>query len=134
MNLKLVSEQMPSLAYNDSLFDYALGNAFWLDKQSNFLDANKNELDWCGVADLDTIKGRGAKDFTSIQKTEIYIRNDQEVMNSQKGMVVIEPSYDNKKNQFLTYKAPLLTSQGKIIGVFGVGYDLEHLVASNSIL
>ena len=107
MNVKLIHEQIPLLAHRDSLFDYAIGNAFWLDRQSNFLDANKNELDWCGVSDFDFIKGRGAKDFTCLKKAEIYIRNDQDVINSKKRMVVIEPCYDNKTDQFLTYKAPL---------------------------
>jgi DNA-binding CsgD family transcriptional regulator len=99
-----------------------------------FLDANQNELDWCGFSDFDFIKGKGAKDFTCPKKAEIYIRNDQDVINSKKGVVVIEPSYDNKTDLFLTYKAPLLNQNAKIIGIFGVGYDLNSLVTNNSFI
>lgn len=129
MIVQLISEQKNVYPYMDSLFLNAFGNAFCKDKTGKFLSANENELNLLGFTDLDDLIGKDDRELPYQEHADIYIQNDQAVMHNGRGMVLLEPVHTDKKvEQFLCYKAPLLSRHGKTIGIFGLGYSLKDLI------
>ncbi|MBA2649591.1 MAG: PAS domain-containing protein [Legionella sp.] len=134
MIVQFISEQKNVYPYMDSLFLNAFGNAFCKDKTGKFLSANENELNLLGFTDLDELIGKDDRELPYHEHANIYIQNDQAVMHNGRGLVLLEPvQNEHKVEQYLCYKAPLLSVHGKTIGIFGLGYSLKDLISMNNV-
>lgn len=109
-------------------------NAYWKDKHSVYLGCNDvfihdsglhSQLDLIGSTDVDQpwrLTGRK------------MIENDKEVMIREAEIASIETAsiYNGQEITFLSIKSPLRTATGKVIGVFGLSYNLNNSTLDDS--
>ncbi len=100
---------------------------FWLkDQQSRFLAVNKVFSDACGLAAPEDAVGKTDFDVWPENLAEQYRADDFEVIASMKEKQVEEPMDGSYGATWIeTYKKPVMTADGKVMGTVGFARDIS---------
>jgi len=100
---------------------------FWLkDKDSHFLAVNKTFSDACGLAKPEDASGKTDYDIWPGELAAQYIADDSEVMASMHEKHVEEPMNATYGTTWVeTYKKPVMTRDGKVMGTVGFSRDIS---------
>lgn len=113
----------------DNILQNASSDIYLYAKNSlgQYLETNQAFLMMNEMNSLTEIVGK--TDFDLWQKTAVLLKkNDDEVFSTGHAKIVIESiTTKNKTQQFLSYKIPLRSRLGKIIGVFGQSTLFTHI-------
>jgi len=106
------------------------GLVFWKDRHSVYLGCNRAFAHAAGLRDSSEIAGKTDFDLPwAKHEAEAYLAADQEVMESGKARLgILETQYQagGRVAWFETTKAPLLDSQGNVIGILGTSHDVTE--------
>lgn len=108
----------------------------WLkDRVGRFLAVNHSFVLSCGKKRSDEVVARTDLDIWPLELAEKYRRDDQLVMEKAASYTVEELVYDRGELRwFETFKAPVLSSQGVVIGTTGYARDItERKLAENAL-
>lgn len=117
------SQQTPFTLAFDALLELLPGHLYYKDLDGKYLWCNKNQLITLGLATLEDIIGKTDAEISSAETGRILRENDIEVMRSRKLNIVEEDCKFGTQESCLSYKAPLLDSNGIVIGVIGNSID-----------
>ncbi len=112
------------------LFDFIPEVQFWIkDKNSVFLWVNKTLLENYALSDVNEIIGKTDFDFSPFYLAEQFVSDDKEVLS---GKIVVNrielvSSVDKSINWCVSNKRLVTTSEGEIIGTFGITRKLNNL-------
>lgn len=125
---KAISE---ALRVRDAYLTATLDNLpfmFWLkDTESRFLAVNKVFADACGRATSEEIVGLTDLDVWPRELAERYRKDDIEVMASRRERIVEEQvSGGSEAGWIETYKKPVITPDGALLGTVGVARDISE--------
>ena len=100
---------------------------FAKDKSGRFIAANPAFLKLCGLSDLNDLLGKTDLDFFQKKRAQLYMHDDRKVVET--GVKLenqIEPMPLGKSNSALimTTKFPLLSADGRILGLAGIARNL----------
>lgn len=111
----------------ENLFELTSANVYSKDNNGCYLGSNQAMLSVNNIQSEQEIIGATDYDLTWKEQASALMKNDQEVIQTNKAKTYIEPVYLNGKilHCYLSHKAPLRTSLGKVIGVFGLSFLLE---------
>ncbi len=100
---------------------------FWLkDQQSRFLAVNKVFSDACGLPGPEDAAGKTDYDVWPRELAEQYRADDFEVIASMKEKQVEEPMDGSYGATWIeTYKKPVMTADGKVMGTVGFARDIS---------
>lgn len=98
----------------------------WLkDSESRFLAVNDAFARSCGIHDKELLVGKTDFDIWPDDMANAYIDDDRKVMQSGKPCIVEELIADKGENKwFETFKTPILTDNGEVIGTTGYSRDI----------
>lgn len=103
-------------------------SVFWKDHELRFLGCNENLSQQFGLSHPDEIIGKTDFDLSSTsEQAALYRKMDQEILDSGKPLLNFEETVRMADGSFanvLTNKVPLFDSQGKVLGVLGLFYDI----------
>ncbi|MBX3709338.1 MAG: response regulator [Gammaproteobacteria bacterium] len=104
------------------------GNIFWKDKEGRYLGCNNNVAHILGLSNPNEIIGKKNEDLFDTQFAELADQIDQEVHSLAKEVYLEEQGLTINKQPatYLTKKLPLFNSQGKVIGILGVAFDITE--------
>jgi PAS domain S-box-containing protein len=106
-------------------------NVFIKDAQSRFLLANRSVAEVMGAFSPEELIGKTDFNFYPDKLARKYRNDELEVMKSGKAKLnIIELIIDRDKQKrwYSTSKIPLISSNGDIIGIMGIGRDLTDFV------
>jgi AraC-like DNA-binding protein len=111
-----------------ALFDTIPGIYFYAKNlHSQFMLANRAELELLGASALEEIVGKSDADFFEKETADLYMGEDQVVFTGQsilnKRWMV--PDHEGRMQWYLSTKIPLRGKQGEIIGLCGLLRDLR---------
>lgn len=119
----------PSLHGVMGLFDHAPGVFFYAKTpESRFVRVNRANQAIYGVDCEDSLLGKTDRDFHPPALAEAYIAEDRRVMESGKPCVNqtwLVPYINGPSQWFVSSKSPMLDSDGRVVGVAGVMYQIE---------
>jgi AraC-like DNA-binding protein len=100
---------------------------FAKDKQGKFIAANPSFLKLCGLSELKDLLGKTDLDFFQKKRAQLYMHDDRKVVET--GVKLenqMEPMPLGKSNAALimTTKFPLLSADGRILGLAGIARNL----------
>jgi PAS domain S-box-containing protein len=100
---------------------------FWLkDKDSRFLAVNRKFAEACGLAQPDEAAGKTDYDVWPEALAAKYVADDSEVMESMQEKHVEEPMDASYGTTWIeTYKKPVMTRDGKVMGTVGFARDIS---------
>ena len=100
----------------------------WLkDRQGRFLLVNQSFAESCGQASPQAVLGKTDLDLWPREKAELYRTQDAEVMDSGRPRTLIEEINDKgTPTWFETYKAPVRSRDGRILGTLGFACDISE--------
>ena len=112
-----------------TLIDYLPDYVYVKDAQSRFVAANAATARIMGAASPHDLLGKTDADFYPESLAAEYLRDEQEVL--RRGEPVVnkdEPGMnpDGSLRAILTTKVPLKDSQGKVVGLVGIGRDITE--------
>ncbi|MEO8429340.1 MAG: PAS domain S-box protein, partial [Verrucomicrobiota bacterium] len=100
------------------------------DAESRFVLGNPGVAQLMGVPNVEELKGKNDFDFYPRDLATQYYADEQAIITSGQSLINrVEPVIDStgKNGWFLTTKAPIRDSRGKIVGLVGIGRDItEH--------
>jgi AraC-like DNA-binding protein len=108
---------------------------FAKDKAGRFIAANPAFLKLCGLSDLNDLLGKTDLDFFPKKRAQLYMHDDRKVVET--GVKLenqIEPMPLGKSNTALimTTKFPLLSADGRILGLAGIARNLLETSVQSS--
>ncbi|MCK9282059.1 MAG: CHASE domain-containing protein [Melioribacteraceae bacterium] len=106
---------------------------FWKDKNLVFLGCNKLFALDAGFTDPKEIIGKDDFQMGWHNQAELYREDDRKVIESGQSKLLIEEPQntpDGNNITLLTSKIPLLNSEGEIIGVLGIYFDISERKAA----
>ncbi|MEI7811669.1 MAG: PAS domain S-box protein [Ignavibacteria bacterium] len=110
---------------------------FWLkDLNGRVLMVNRKFSDLLGFDNLEELVGKTDMDLWPRELADKYIADDLRVIQTKK-LVIVEESILDKDNVkwFETFKAPIINSQGNVIGTTGYSIDItERKIAELELL
>lgn len=112
--------------YIDHFLEASSASVYLKDKHGSYLDIN-NVFIFIAGGHPDDVIGRNDLDLLWREQAPILMKNDQEVLYTEKSKTVLEPvqTPDGIKH-FLNHKAPLRTQKGNIIGIGGIAFLIDH--------
>lgn len=105
------------------------GFAFAKDSNLKYVSANHSFCDLLNIP-YDKIKGKTDYDIFPKNLAKKYIKDDKIVLKTKKSLLVEEITYNAKtKKRFIvaTRKYPWFDKNGKVIGVYGIGFDITKI-------
>lgn len=124
--------------YIDDLMDQSNSLLFWKKNNSEYLGCNKRVAILSGIMDPQSIVGKYDYDLVWQKESEIYCKDDQEVVNHVNTKLNIEePMHlcDGKNIILLTSKFKIYSSDRKKTGIVGIATDItEHKFLEKKLL
>jgi PAS domain S-box-containing protein len=112
-------------AYLSSIIENQSGLIWLKDTESRFLTVNQVFATACGCQRPADVEGKTDFDVWPAELAEKYHRDDQDVMEKRRAVVIEESICDKGEIRwFETYKAPVFSAQGKVIGTTGYARDI----------
>lgn len=122
-------ERNPIAASLITLFEHLPQTYFYAkDHQSRFVKVNSLFLDNHGLEDESQAIGKTDRDFHPPLMAKAYIDEDRRVMESRRvlpGQVWLVLHRRRTPRWYVSTKTPLMTSDGKVIGIAGAMYRIE---------
>lgn len=114
------------IAYLKNIISLLPGNIYWKDTHGRYLGCNNNVAKILGLENSDAIIGKTDQQLLKKKYVPETIAVDNQVINSNKELIVEENGYDMQGNPriYLSRKAPLYDVHGKIIGILGTSIDI----------
>ena len=111
-----------------TLLDNSESLIYVFDEHAKCLLANKKTAQLLGT-DVDRLIGRSRNDFVDTADSIRHSKNDEEVLNSGKSLVIEEEFIDEHgwNYKFLSHKFPLPDSNGRLYAVAGITTDITNL-------
>lgn len=113
----------------ENIFDKLPANIFWMDTTGKVLGCNRAEAKAFGFKDTTEFIGKTVYELVAPESAKAISLNNAEVFNSNHTHVLEEQLF-NANGQalgiFLSYKAPLLDDESKVIGLMGVSFDITE--------
>lgn len=133
MKKDTIHNTLPGLTYIHGHLEHVFSNTsasvYWKDRDSKYLGINDLFLKRADLTSFNDIIGNTDRDLCwGEQEALLMQHNDKNIILSGNPNTYVEPGkcYKDKKiRYFLSYKKPLLSHTGKVIGVFGVSYILD---------
>jgi PAS domain S-box-containing protein len=102
---------------------------YWKDRNGVYLGCNRQQAQSLGFKDPEDIIGKTDWDITKDKHAaEMFVRNDQEIMNSKTVKTIEENTVFNGKDSIvLSQKAPLFDESGNVVGIVGTSLDITEL-------
>ena len=101
------------------------GHVYWKNRAGVYLGCNMKQAKDLGFKDPRQLIGKTDFDLLDADDAENVRKNDLEVINSGKAIVVEEHTEAyGKPAIYLSHKTPLLDKNGEIIGILGVSLDM----------
>ena len=99
----------------------------WLkDTESRFLTGNRALVEALDLQTVDQLIDKQDTDFSPVELAERYRSDDTEVMRSRQQMTVVEPVIKHGKPVWHeTFKAPVFTENGTLLGTVGFAQDIS---------
>jgi PAS domain S-box-containing protein len=119
-----------ALAYDRSLLrtliDHLPDIVYAKDTESRKLLANKADVRFMGAENPDDVIGKTDFDFYPYEQAARFYADDMQVIQSGEPVINREESFsvDGESHWLLTTKVPLRDSQGRVIGLVGIGHDV----------
>ncbi|MCK4608034.1 MAG: PAS domain-containing protein [Gammaproteobacteria bacterium] len=105
-------------------------NVYWKDSNGLFVWCNKNQLKAAGLEKLEDIVGKSDYDLIWREDADFLRRIDKEVMESGMPKTLEEMSCtissNGKRFIYLSHKVPLYDSDGDLLGILGISYDITE--------
>lgn len=117
-------------SYLSAIIENLPGLIWMKDKQSRYLTANRALSDACGQAP-GSLEGQSDYDIWPEDLAEIYFRDDQSVMKSGEPIVVEEEvALKEGRRWHETFKMPVKSPEGEVLGNVGYAHDITDRKAS----
>ncbi|MBP7189998.1 MAG: PAS domain-containing protein [Rickettsiaceae bacterium] len=101
------------------------GHIYWKDKYGTVLGSNREQAKALGYKTVEEVIGKTEFNFWSEDVAMNVRKNDLEVMQSRKPLLVEEfAQFGGERRAFISYKAPLLNSHTAVVGIVGVSIDV----------
>lgn len=124
----IVEEELTRITAGfNNLLENLPQSIFIKDINSRYISCNKNYADHCGI-DQNDIHGKDDYDFHSKNQADFYVEKDLEVFNKGTSISTIKKLIsDGEEIWIQSIKSPIKLSNGKIIGLIGIFWDItEH--------
>lgn len=104
------------------------GHIYWQDKNNVFLECNEAQAKSAGLKSRNDIIGKTNYDMPWSEQAEELNRINNEVMRTNKKYLVEEEAVltDGKKAFFLSKKVPLIDTNGSVVGIMGMSFDITE--------
>ena len=118
--------------YLDNILDYLPQNLYWIDKSSIVLGCNEQQAKFFGLKNKHELIGKNIYDAAKFLGWDKSIantvrQNDLKIMATGERQVFEEiAEFNGKTRTFLSYKNPLVTKTGEIVGLFGLTVDITE--------
>ena len=113
-----------------TLIDTVPANVYIKDAQSRFVDANLETTLELGAKSPNELIGKTDFDFFSPELAGKYFADEQTIVRTGQPILNMdEQTFDHRTQQytwFLTTKVPILSEQGEVTGLVGVGFDITE--------
>lgn len=100
------------------------------DNQSRFISANKKILDVMKAPSYEFLEGKTDFDFYPHEIAKLYFDDEQKIVESGKPLIGKEEigfDIEGNKRIISTSKVPFFDSDGRILGIVGVGHDITEI-------
>jgi PAS domain S-box-containing protein len=118
--------------YLDNILDNIPQHLYWIDKNSIVIGCNDQQAKSFGLKNKTELIGKSMYDVVKLLGWDPSIadkvrQNDLKIMATGKRQVFEETAeFDGKIRTFLSYKNPLVTKTGEIIGLFGLTVEITE--------
>lgn len=114
-------------AHIDGMLAKMSASAYWKDKDGYYLGANDKFIEVAELHSHHELSNATDLDLHWSAHAKKMMRNDRTIFQNEYTHSFIESSNttDTKVVHFLSYKSPLRSNKGKVIGVFGLSYRIE---------
>ncbi len=121
-------ETLDRLAMLENIIAVMPGNVYWMDKNGIYLGCNDNEAKAVGLNSRRDIIGKRNIDIPGFVIPEAIDPVNQKVLEAGETVTVEEPAIlsNGKQAVFLSNKVPIHNSQGKIVGMVGISFDITE--------
>ena len=119
-------EVIEKLDMLENIISVMPGTVYWMDKEGIYLGCNDNEAKVIGLSSRKDIVGKRNIDLPGFLISEALDPVNQKVITTGESIILEEPAtlQDGTKAIFLSNKAPLHNSEGDIIGIVGISFDI----------
>lgn len=113
--------------FSQTLLAAMPGHVYWKNREGEFQGCNKALAAYFGFSCPDEIIGLNDYDLLDKPQADHIRRLDKHVMSSGKGMEFedTQVTTEGKINYYLVKLAPLRNSEGRIIGIMGISFDVS---------
>lgn len=129
-NEKMRHELGKEKALMDALMNNVPDSIYFKDRQSRFIRVSKSLLKLFGLKKEEELIGKSDFDFFSEEHARPAYVAEQNIIKTGKAIVDLEEKEvldDGRVNYVNTTKMPLLSSEGEIIGTFGISKNISHI-------
>ena len=124
--IRLVHELENDNKFLNSIIDAIPDVIFCKDRNSKFIGCNKIFAERVAKADKKSVLGKGDFDYFNELAARQNVRQDKEVMDSQKPQFnYLSISTANGLADFETIKTPIYNDQGDVTGIIGISRDIS---------
>ena len=113
----------------ESFLEATSANAYWKDREGRYLGCNSLMLSFNNIKSDQCLIGKTDQDLWWRDQAPSMMKNDREVALRDKANTFIEVTQAESPIvpalRFLSYKTPLRTQTGKIIGIFGASFLMK---------
>lgn len=127
----------------DALLEYSPDHLYIKDRRSRFVRVSRSLGEWIGLSDPMEAIGRSDADFFAAAHAEKARADEEEILSTGRALIGVEEREvwpDGRETWVSTTKTALRSSDGAIIGIFGMSRDItarknaEDLVAAQAAL
>jgi two-component system aerobic respiration control sensor histidine kinase ArcB len=119
-------ETLDRLQLLENIIGVMPGHVYWMNKEGVYLGCNDNQAKALGFVSRKEIVGKRNAELRVFMIPEVLDPINKKVMESGETILIEEPALSPEGGQatFLSSKVPLHNSQGEIIGMVGISFDI----------
>lgn len=122
-------ETAPSFKIVENFITRTSAHAYWKDLKGNYVGCNPLMLQANGMQSEHELIGKTDLELFGQKHAPVLMKNDREVCQRDKSNTYIElaQEYNNyaESHRYLSYKAPIRSQHGKMMGIFGLSFLLN---------
>jgi two-component system aerobic respiration control sensor histidine kinase ArcB len=102
------------------------GHVYWKNKHGEFLGCNTEQAISLGYKAAYEVLGKNDHDLKPIEEADAIVNLDRKIMGEKKSVIAEEFSISKsgKRQIYLSNKVPLFNSNGSVIGLLGISFDI----------
>src|SRR3990167_375138 len=102
---------------------------FWKNTKGVYLGSNKAMVKWADFPSADFIMGKTDNDMPWKEQKNILHALDNEVISlKNEKSITITMSVSNRRTKCFITESPLYNDHQEIIGIFGIIFDIDHML------